>query len=265
MKITFPRNKYVTVYELAREGHSKRVIADMLPLNATNVLECFKHDTALQEAYARGRHWRQKAKRMHDYVCGVLTGEAKKVWNRLESLSKKKRSSGVEIRKLFANRGQQFKQTIFMHAMVSTDFHLNRSLQMVGVSKKEYDSWTASGEFARVLDELRFYRDNFIEGAVFSKIADGDSSMVKFAAQAQLKDRGYGKESKVTFQGSMQHNHNHTLNLDAILDRVSPSAKREILSAMRDNQNVIEGNVRSEQAMLPSLSIDSRPKAMASN
>jgi hypothetical protein len=72
----------------------------------------------------------------------------------------------------------------------------NLALEKTGISSCELDTWLDNDEqFARRVHEAKEYAGDQVEGMLFRKIQDGDTTAIMFYCETKLKARGYYKKS----------------------------------------------------------------------
>ena len=134
--------------------------------------------------------------------------------------------------------GKYTKQNLFIYALTSSNFSLSKSLRRVNVSKTLYDSWCQDPEFGRLIDEIKWHKDNFFEECFIRLVASGDSPATLHAAKSRLAHRGYNPTHKLDMDA--QVNQNTTVEVDKL--NLPIEQRVALLTAMRLEQGkTLEG------------------------
>jgi len=149
--------------------------------------------------------------------------------------------SGEATEQLLRLHGKPVRQRLFIHAIVWTNFNMNKAARLCNITFASVQSWLEDPNFRELLKELEWQKKNFFENAFLQKVAEGDSAAIIHAVKTQLKDRGYNEKVVVEHQGIVQHEHNQGFNINALLDDLSINAKHEVLMAMRKHNMLPQG------------------------
>ncbi len=83
---------------------------------------------------------------------------------------------------------------------------LNETMGIVSVACKRigivrsthYEWYKNDPEYKEAVDDIKEYRNDFVESMIIKKIKDGDTTMTIFYAKTQMKERGYSERVEVT-------------------------------------------------------------------
>jgi hypothetical protein len=137
------------------------------------------------------------------------------------------------IEELLDGHGIRAKQHLFIYALTQSMFNVSASMRKLGIARNTYEAWkTSDPEFAELVREIHWHKENFFESALIGRVASGDTAAIIHVAKTKLRDRGYNEKIEIEHTGSI--NHEHTINvidLDLPLD-----VRRTILEAVRAHQ-----------------------------
>lgn len=234
--VKFQKTMYVTAFQLARDGHLDSHIAAGLGVTLPTLLRWMKQDPAMLDAVTRGRRGRptDDSFTFSDYVYDRLPPELQKVWDELRECETAK--SGVDrIRALLGNAGIRARQHLFLHALTQSQFNVSQALHRLMIPRKSYNSWVSNDpDFAALVDELMWHKQNFFESAFIKGVHEGNPALVLHGVKTQCADRGYNDRLQIEHKGTVSHNHTHTVDvvdLDLPLD-----VRKAILAALRKHQ-----------------------------
>lgn len=84
------------------------------------------------------------------------------------------------------------KKSAMVQAMEKTLCNVSMSCRYVGISRTTHMRWTKSDiEYKRVIHELKERALDFVEAALFKKIAEGSCTAIIFHLKCKGKERGY--------------------------------------------------------------------------
>lgn len=230
----FEATMYVTAYELARDGLSDEQIAKALGVTGITFRRWCRRRPALADATARGRHHRDPAEALtfHEYVYNHLSPNLRDLWGEIQDCQEL--TNGVErVEALFKHHGIRARQHLFIYALTQSLFNVSGALRKVGLPRKTFESWCANDpEFAELIDEIHWHKQNFFEQAFIGRVAAGDTAAVIHAVKTKCRDRGYNEKIEIEHTGTVHHEHTVSVaELDLPLD-----TRRAILDALRRHQ-----------------------------
>jgi hypothetical protein len=221
----------IDAYALAYKGLSQAKMARVLGVSEVSLVYWQKRHKLFRYALKRGKVDRNAPSGVNDfkeYVVGHLSPETRKLWDRINLWSES--TSGPEKSRAFlANTSQQVRQSLWIHAYMACSFNASKACRMIGVGRDIVDKWMQNTiGFKKMIDEVKWHRNNYFEEALVDLVAKRDTGAVIFANRTQNKDRGYGDELEVKHSGQINHAHIHAL-ADLPL---SLECRREIREAM---------------------------------
>ena len=177
-----------------------------------------------------------------DYCYTKLPLTVRGIWDEMRDIQTDGGDpSGEATEQLLRLHGKPVRQRLFIHAIVWTNFNMNKAARLCNITFASVQSWLEDPNFRELLKELEWQKKNFFENAFLQKVAEGDSAAIIHAVKTQLKDRGYNEKVVVEHQGIVQHEHNQGFNINALLDDLSINAKHEVLMAMRKHNMLPQG------------------------
>jgi hypothetical protein len=232
----FSPKVYVKVYMAAREGCKQNKIAHLLGVSLKTYVKWVRKYPLIQWSIdmARGNIRNDKGKRIgetfHEYVYGRLDAETKRIWDRLELVSKNcdEDDSLSIVRDITRGKGKRMMQSLFVHALMSSNFNASEACRKVGVSRKRLEIWREEHDFRSLLDGIKEVKKDFCEAALMGLIQQGDSAATIFANSTLNRDRGFGKTISLEHNGVIRHEHIEISELPLPIE-----IKRQVLTAIR--------------------------------
>lgn len=227
----FDATMYVTAYQYALDGMSDEQIGGALGVTGSTFRRWCLNDDALMDAISRGRETieGQEGGTFVEYVYRHLSPHLRGLWDQINECATL--TNGVErVEALLRNGGKHARQHLFIHALAQSCFNVSASMHKLGVSRKMYDDWCHNDpEFAALIDEMHWHKENFFETAFIGRVAAGDTTAIIHAARTQLRGRGYNDKIEVEHSGTVRHEH-----AVAITDLPLPlEVRRVVLDALR--------------------------------
>jgi hypothetical protein len=234
MKKSKWKNKfYITIYELAKGGHTNKAIAQMHDVDIATLDAWLKKRPTLRWVmkYARKTN-KTKQGSFRDFVYQRLPDDLKRVWNRINRLENEK--NGVaRIEAMLEDKGKSARQHLFLYAYTTCGFNVSAACRSVNISRKRFEQWCqADPDFHALMDEMIIHKKDFYEGALNKLIDEGHPLAVIFANKTFNKDRGFNTVIQLEHSGNVQHNHNF-ISFDDIAQFLSDETKIEIAEAYR--------------------------------
>jgi hypothetical protein len=241
---------YVKAFELARTGLTDKAIAEAIGISPSVFKTWRLEKPALKDALtrARGEGDNKGRESFKDFVYNRLPDDLKELWDDIEACERRK-NSVQRIEAMLKNRGKGVRQHLFLFALTSRCFSVSEACRAVNIPRKTFEGWVLDDpDFAEMVEEIHIARKDFCEGSLMSLIAAGDTAATIFANKAINKDRGYGEKSEITVSGSVDHKHLHA-HVVKVDDLDLPlTARRQILSALREEQDIKRLELEAEQA-----------------
>lgn len=232
---------YYLAYEGARDGMSAKEIAKLIGVSAMTLASWRVAKPALNRAIERGKELAiGKGDNFRDYVYRQLPEELRELWDSIDACQNK--ANAVErIETILAKKGTAVRQHLFLHALTTTNFDVNKALKAVNVSKDVFDRWCRQDvEFVRLWESIQWHKKNFFESALMKLINKGETSAVLFANRTINKDRGYSDKQVIEHQHQHDHIHKHAVvqveDLNLPLD-----VRKVLLQAIREQSKEVDG------------------------
>jgi hypothetical protein len=238
MSDKFEATMYVTAYELARDGLSDEQIGRTLGVAGKTFRAWCAKRPALADAVARGRHARDPGEQFtfHQYIYDHLSPHLRELWDEINECEHLE--NGVErIEALLRGHGIRARQHLFLYALTQSMFNVSQSLRKLGIPRKTFENWVANDpDFAELMDEIHWYKENFFEQAFIGRVAAGDTHAIIHAVKTKCRDRGYNEKIEVEHTGSIATEHRVSIvDLDLPVD-----VRRAVLDALREKMAVDE-------------------------
>lgn len=228
---------YARAYALARDGLSDEKLASCLGVTAATLLRWRRKHPALQKALDDGRKLAQPGAFV-DYVYKRLPENLQGLWDRLVS-ARKDRSGNALARaeRLLERAGLRARQSLFVHALVCRNFNQSEACSAVNVSRQTLRNWLKNDpDFAALIDEVRWHKANFFEGAFCALVAERNPAVVIHAARTYNAKRGYGQTLKVEHGGTVAHA--HSVRVDDL--GLPIEVRRQLLEALQNRKALPE-------------------------
>jgi hypothetical protein len=235
----FQTTMYVTAYELARDGMADEQIGRALGVQGQTFRRWLKRRPALADAVARGRHARDPGDEMtfHQYIYDHISPHLRVVWDKINECENLE--NGVErVEALLKNHGIRARQHLFLYALTQSMFNVSQSLRKLGIPRKRYENWCANDpEFAELMDEIHWYKENFFEQAFIGRVTAGDTAAIIHAVKTKCRDRGYNDKVEIVHSGSIDTKQTVSI-VDLDLDI---ETRRKVLEALRKKTAAEQG------------------------
>lgn len=234
---------YVTVYELARAGMTETQIADALGVSLATFTRWKAQKPALKDAWDRGAKKRNPGDEFsfRDYVFQRLPPKLRDLWVEINAIEFESNDI-ARVEALLERHGKRVRQHLFVYALTSSNFNVSKSLRRLNIPRKTFESWVAEEpDFAELMDEIHWHKENFFENALIGRVVAGDTPAIIHAAKTQLRGRGYNDRVDVNVHQDVNINISqrtvNVLELDLPIE-----IRKGLLTAMRAARatNVIE-------------------------
>lgn len=244
-------------YEFAKQGWTDTRIGKALGVSSSTFKKWRLKKPIFKYAIERGREGPQTGDTFRDYMYGRLPEELQDLWDRIEK-SERNPSSWSRVRAMLEDRGKEVRQSLFLYALVASNFSATDACRKVGISPHTMRDWIEKDEnFRELVDEIHIAKKDFFESSLIELVRDGDRAAVIFANKTFNRDRGYADKQEIKHEhtGKIEHQMN-LIDLDAlrlpvsvrvaILDAIErkelADARGEEVPALEDHSNVIEAD-----------------------
>lgn len=235
----FDDTMYVTIYEMAREGLTKEVIANQLGTTVRALNEWSMTRPGVKDAYRRGRA-KFKDKTCHtkffEYVYDRLPPHLQKLFNQIEQVVDLPAKSGKKRRvdERIQQQPKFARQHMYIHAMIRFNFNSSKASSAINVSLETVKKWMANENFRNLINELEIHKKNFFESALVKLVGDGNTAAILFANRTVNGDRGYAEKQTIQHTGEINVNHQNLIDVDAL--KLPMEVQLELLRAIRDKK-----------------------------
>jgi AcrR family transcriptional regulator len=224
---------YLTTYRLRRDGlDSKANLARALGVSLETINRWFDSRPALVAAWETAAVDRQGGRAYREYIFQRMPARLQAKLAELTELAEGPVSMKALDELFTFQGGEKMRQHLFLHSWVASNYNASEACKFVGISKHTLDRWVERDiDFAQMVEEVRWHRKNFIEGALMGLVARGDTAAVIYANRTQNVDRGYGKTTEVNINhsGTVQHS---ALDIDKL--NLPMDVKLQVLEAIRE-------------------------------
>jgi hypothetical protein len=172
-----------------------------------------------------------------------LPPELRALWDKIKEWGAMGASGIAKIEAMLQDEGKRVRQQLFLYALCVERFCPSRAMKRVNLAKGELDRWLAEDwEFAEMCEEISWHKKNWIEHALTKLISEGNSAAIIFANKSLNADRGYNPRTQVevNHSGAVLHG---VLDLEELSQYLSPTAKIELLDAIRKREQALEVKV----------------------
>jgi len=221
----------VKVYKLARAGLSPAEIASAMGVVNRTFFYWLERKPEFREALEMGKEERLKENSLPKYIFGKLSPELKALWQRIKKFEKEKNST-ERIEMLLSDNGKRVRQMLFLHALSETNFSVTKACLAVRIHKRELDGWVKEADFAELVSEIEWHKDNFFEDSLMDLISMRVPAAVIYANKTRNKERGYGKRDTldVNISGSVLHG---VMDLSELMPYLTSEGKESLMEALR--------------------------------
>lgn len=162
------------------------------------------------------------------YVFNRLSQEAQETWERIRFWDDGE-GAFEKVNEILDRKPTRLVQELFVHALVRSSFDVSTALQMVCISRAQFDNWRTNDlGFRQLIEEIQWHKKNFFEKSLVSLIEEKHPAAVIFANKTYNADRGYNEKLQVEHSGKIDVASFTIDDLDLDLD-----TRKKILHAMR--------------------------------
>ena len=238
-KSSFSEDLVFRVYELAKNGNKLNDIAQICGISPPTLIKWKKQYPVLKKALIKGRKLWESGNgtiSFMDYVHDKLPRDVRKTWNKI-CILEEKGSSLERVRAFIESKPETMQKYLFVHAMVSSNFHKAKACRKIGLSHAKLLRWSKDGDFVTLMEFLRELRGDYFEDHLTTLIEDGDARAIIFANKTFNKKRGYGTTVDINVDSNI--NHSHTISIEDV--GMSLEERKKLLDTIRTKR--IESNV----------------------
>lgn len=207
--------KYVwQAYQHAANGYGLGELAEAFGVIGATLRNWGKKHPELREAYNAGRKvWEEKQKAekaiikkasptdtFHDYLYRQLTPELQETWDIIQNTDLNDGPGMARVEAMLAEGGQHIRKRIFLHAWSTSNFQLGKALRRSCVSKRQFEVWCHDSEFASLVEEIQWHKDNYFEDALIRLVMEGNTKAILHVAKSKLASRGYNPTTQINAQ-----------------------------------------------------------------
>lgn len=165
------------------------------------------------------------------YIEGHLSAPLRGLWKKISFWDGETTGKGAEmIQVILGRQTKAVRQQLWVHAYMMNGFNASKACRMVGIAHGTLREWSETDpNFPRLLEELKWHKQNWVEEALMDLIALRKPEAVIFANRTLNRDRGYG--DKLTIDGEVRHQHHHTFSIDEL--NLPLETRKAVLEAIR--------------------------------
>lgn len=232
----FKEEYAIQAYELARAGMSDKKISKMLDVDYSIFKKWKRRHPILAEAVKRGKdvNGQLNGDGIKDYIYNRLSPELQRLWEKINACEDI--PNGIRrIEELLRDQGKRARQHLFVHALIAGNFSVSEACRKVNISRKTFEKWKIFDPyFQELVDEIHWHKKNYLEGALFAKVKEGDTTAIIFANRTFNRDRGYNDkvEMSVEHKGEVSH----MVSIDSL--ELPIEVRRQMLEAIRKKRAI---------------------------
>ena len=221
------------IYDYARQGMNDAQIAQAVGVSTPTLYSWRQKRKSVALALTRGRGGKSRGgQNFAEYVHGRLSPDLKELWDEIHLADGVEADPQAKIEELFLNRGVRARQRLYVHALIQKRFNPTEACKLVNISKGTLELWCKDPQFARLLQEMDWHKQNFFEDALYQQVEAGNTAAVIFANKTKNADRGYSEKVK----HQHEHSHQHTVSLDINELDLDFETKLKVLEAVRKKE-----------------------------
>lgn len=232
-------SNYVTAYRLARGKMTDRQIRQSIGASETTFKKWLVKYPALRKAIDEGRDTSLESDHRAVMVA-KMDDETRELWDQLNSTHSSERTRARTHLLVAAKRT---KQLLYAQSLIRCDFHATRAREMVGVSRKTVQAWTATDpRFKRLLEAAKEAKKDLYESALVKLVAAGSEAATLFANRTVNRDRGYGDHATLDINQTVEDR-----RAAVEIDKLPLELRRQLLEALSKSTSppapLLEGRV----------------------
>lgn len=237
-------------YELAKSGSTRKTIAHTLGIDPETLARWEVDIPSFKKALDLG--WGlvgpdgNPVATFREYVYGRLPPKLQELWTEIMGVEPKKvngkwqepdESQLERVETMLSRQGLRARQSLFIHALVHTNFNASEASRLVRIDKTTFDRWKQDPDFLELMEEVEWHKGNFFEGAFVGLVQAGNPQAIVHAAKTFNRKRGYGDVQTVEHTGQLNVAH-AMVDVDD-LDLPLP-VRKAMLDAMRKKRQADE-------------------------
>lgn len=221
------------VYEFARQGFTQHQVAEAIGVPWDTFDGWYRRKPMLREAYRRGAAFRDRPNQQAAYVYGHLPKHLKEIWDALVEIGDRKDAEDI-AETLLGPLGEKGKQVLLLHTLSTNHWNLSTALYRLRLETARFRKWCREDpEFAELIREVEWHKDNYYESALLGRVAAGDPNAILHVARTRLRSRGYGDKVEVEVSGHVTHEVQVTTPVDLDALGLPLDLRRQLLEHMQ--------------------------------
>jgi hypothetical protein len=230
----------VLAYRVLRDGGCMADIAKLIGCSTSSIANWIKTRKAFRKAVEQGtREQKEGRDNLRNYIYKRLPPELQDLWDKINECEESP-NSFRRIDALFEKQGLFARMHLFLYALVDNLFDMPMACRKVCVREKTVRYWIQMfPEFAELLDQIHYYKQQFCENSLMRLVEAGDTQAVIFANRCLNRDvyneKAIAKEINVS--GQVDHNHIHGIvNVDDL--QLPLELRKNLLERIRNQQAI---------------------------
>ena len=199
------------IKKLVRDkGLSNYQISKRLKVTSTTLQNWIRKNPELKRTIRKGKDERKvkqkkKDKKQHilkqlesfpEYVYKRLDPRVQAYWDVINEFDKTQ--SGVEKTEALLKKGGKYiRQSLFVHAWIVSNFKISFALRKTNIGRTTFEKWKRDPEFLQLIQDIDWYKGNFIEEALMDLIVMRDTSAIIHASKTFNRKRGYNEKLEI--------------------------------------------------------------------
>jgi hypothetical protein len=222
----------VHIYRHAKAGLSNEAIARVMDITSNRFVKWKRDRPEVAQALALARKEAPMDNSFVRYFYSQLDPRLQALWNEIENANNL--GGGIaQLDAILGDHGTKARQSLYLHALISSHFSPTRAMEKVGIDKRTLDHWINNDpDFPELVEQIQYHKKNYFEEALVKLVEAGDKSAILHANRSVNRDRGYGRHSDMTVTVNGNVNHNHVLDLSEL--NLSLACRTEIANALRE-------------------------------
>lgn len=207
------------IHQAAIEGLTLTAAAARLDVTDQTLRNWFKSKKSARRAWDHGQAARAGAvaeaddsKAFARYVFRQLPPDMQVLWSLAVGDDEMAPIDYSVSAGIISNATDYQRKYMYAHAMASTGWNKNLSMQVCGISFAELQRWQSTDEdFLNLMYQLEHFRKNYFEQQLQNLVARQDPASVMFVNKCINRDRGYGEQVNVKHTGTVTQDHTGTV------------------------------------------------------
>ncbi len=238
---------YVQSYKLAKSGLKNEGIAKALGVPHHQFKTWLRRNLVLYKSVEDGRAQSKKPMiaTYESFVYNTLSPKLKRVWDELAIYMEENATERIE--RMIRDKGDRERQSLFVHALVCYNFNPSKAMKATATPLRKLREWKSDPDFAELLQEIDYHKNNFLEGALMDAVERGETGAIMFAIKNNMRDK-YGDKSEVHHTGTVEQKRTISLaELESLpledrirmLETIKAHKDQKALPAVREPETVV--------------------------